>query len=45
MKSRKQKSKSIPDWVFFTKYDFSDIKNFLEVDKDYDKNVKQADKW
>ena len=32
MKSRKQKSLNIPDWIFSTKYDFSDIKPFLEVD-------------
>jgi hypothetical protein len=32
MKSKKQKSYTIPDWVFTTKYDASDIKPFMEVD-------------
>ena len=32
MKSRKQRSYSIPDWIFSSKYDFSDVKPFLEVD-------------
>ena len=32
MKSRKQKSYTVPDWIFSTKYDFSDVKPFLEVD-------------
>jgi hypothetical protein len=32
MKSRKQKSSSVPDWIFNSKYDFSDIKPFIEVD-------------
>mgnify|MGYP006077347785 CR=1 FL=1 len=32
MKSRKQKSNTVPDWIFSTKYDFSDVKSFIEVD-------------
>jgi len=32
MKSRKQKSNTVPDWIFLTKYDFSDVKPFIEVD-------------
>ena len=32
MKSRKQRSLNVPDWIFSTKYDFSDVKPFIEVD-------------
>jgi hypothetical protein len=32
MKSRKQRSYTVPDWIFSTKYDFSDVKPFIEVD-------------
>jgi hypothetical protein len=32
MKQAKQKSKYTPKWIFSTKYDFSDIKPFIEVD-------------
>ena len=32
MKSRKQKSNTVPDWIFLTKHDFSDVKPFIEVD-------------
>ena len=32
MKTHKQRSQTIPDWVFNSRYDFSDIKSFLEVD-------------
>jgi hypothetical protein len=32
MKTKKQRSNLVPDWVFTTKYDFSDIKPFMEVD-------------
>jgi hypothetical protein len=32
MKNKKQRSLSIPDWIFFSKYDFSDVKPFIEVD-------------
>jgi hypothetical protein len=32
MKSKKQRSYVVPDWVFTSMYDFSDIKPFLEVD-------------
>jgi ribosomal protein L39E len=32
MKTKKQKSNNIPDWVFLTKYDFVDTKPYLEID-------------
>ena len=32
MKSRKQKSNTIPDWIFLTKFDLYDVKPFIEVD-------------
>jgi hypothetical protein len=32
MKQRKQRSNYTPNWIFNTVFDFSDIKNYLEVD-------------
>lgn len=32
MKQKKQRSLSIPNWISTVKYDFSDVKSFLEVD-------------
>ena len=32
MKSKKQKSRNIPNWIFKSQDDFSDVKPFLEVD-------------
>ena len=32
IKSKKQRSRVVPDWIFLSKNDFSDVKCFLEVD-------------
>lgn len=32
IKLRKQKSYYTPHWIYLTRYDFSDVKPFLEVD-------------
>jgi hypothetical protein len=32
MKQRKQKSFHVPNWIYLTRYDFADIKPYLEVD-------------
>lgn len=32
MKSKKMRSRTVPDWIFNSKYDFSDVKPFIEVD-------------
>lgn len=32
LKARKQRSFNVPNWIFYSKYDFSDVKPFIEVD-------------
>ena len=32
VKARKQRSFNVPDWIFTSKFDFSDVKPFIEVD-------------